>query len=352
MARRGEYGSRRRALESPVAPDSIAAWILRFIEAQRVRGLRAGSVEANRRSLSAFHAWCVERAIGTPPEITKPMLERYQRHLFYYRKADGEPLTLQHQHVMLCAVKAWFRWLVRHNHLASNPAADLDMPRVPRRILPEALSQAEAEALLGAFDLSDAAGVLGRTVAEVLYSTGIRRAELCDLNLSDIDSGRGVLYVRYGKGGKGRVVPLGERTQAWLRRYATQVRPLLVGDPTEPALFVNERGARVTTSGVGDSIDRAKRRAGITKRGACHLLRHTAATLMLENGADVRYIQELLGHAGLSTTQIYTHVSIAKLKAIHEATHPGAKLERRSEAVAAELEPSATLMADPDIEAG
>ncbi|UXI68063.1 site-specific tyrosine recombinase XerC [Tahibacter amnicola] len=331
MPRRGEYGERRRALESPATSDSMAAWITRYLHAQLIRGLREGSLDTYRRDLSAFDSWCRERGVERPGEITKPMLERYQRHLFYYRKANGEPLTLQRQGVMLARVRSWFRWLVRHNHVAANPASDLDMPRVPRRILPEALSKDEAESLLASFDLDDGAGVLGRAMAEVFYSTGIRRVELCDLDLYDIDAVRGVLHVRCGKGRKGRMVPIGERALAWVQRYVNEVRPTFARDPADPALFINERGTRVTTSGAGDRIDQAKRRAGITKRGSCHLLRHTAATLMLENGADVRYIQELLGHAELSTTQIYTHVSITKLKAIHAATHPGAKLERKAD---------------------
>jgi integrase/recombinase XerD len=350
VARRGEYGERRRALAHPTDPDSVAAWIVRYLQAQQVRGLRAGSLDSYRRDLAAFESWCRDRAIGCPGEIGKPMLERYQRHLFYWRKANGEPLTLQRQSVMLARVRGWFRWLVRQNAVMANPASDLEMPRVPRRILPEALSQTEAEALLAAFDLTDKAGVLGRAMGEVFYATGIRRVELCELDLFDVDAGRGVLHVRCGKGHKARMVPLGERALAWLQRYLCEVRPVFVHDPNDRALFINERGVRVTTSGVGDRIDQAKRRAGISKRGACHLLRHTAATLMLENGADVRYIQEFLGHESLTSTQIYTHVSIAQLKAVHAATHPGAKLERRSDAVA--VEGSAILMADADVDAG
>ncbi len=331
MPRKGEKGSREQLLAAHLTPDSLAAWINRSIEAQTVRGLSALTIGAYRRDLTAFHAWCVERGLTLPREISKPIMERYQRSLFYYRKANGAPLSLQRQLVMLGRVKALFRYLVRHNQVLANPASDLELPRVPMRTLPDALTVSEAEAILAAFDLDDPAGVLGRVMTEVLYSTGIRRAELCQLSLFDIDANRGVLHVRRGKGGKGRMVPIGERALAWVRRYVDTVRPQFVSDPRETALFVNERGAPVNAPGLGDRVDQAKRRAGITKRGACHLFRHTAATLMLEHGADLRYIQEMLGHALIGTTQIYTHVSIGKLKAIHAATHPGAKLERRGD---------------------
>jgi len=328
MPRKGEYGDARQALFAGPA-DGLGAFIVRFVEAQRVRGLHELSVGSYRRDLIVFHAWCSERDLTKPAAITKPILERYQRHLFYYRQKDGQPLSLRRQLVMLMRVRALFRWLVRHNVVLSNPASDLEFPNVPRRSLPDALTAAEAEAILAAFDVDDPAGLLGRAMAEVLYSTGLRRAELCDLTLFDLDPSRGVVHVRRGKGGKARMVPIGERALAWVRKYVDDARPQFVTDPTERALFVNERGAPVNAPGLGDRIDQAKRRAGVTKRGACHLFRHTAATLMLENGADVRYIQEMLGHARLDTTQIYTHVSIGKLKAIHAATHPAAKLEPR-----------------------
>ena len=330
MPRKGELGPRELLLAANTAPDGLAAWITRYIEMQAVRGLSALTVRAYRHDLVVFHGWCVERGLEHPREISKPIVERYQRYLFHYRKKNGAPLSLQRQIVMLARVNALFRYLVRHNRILANPASDLELPRVPLRTLPDVLTIEEVESILAAFDLDDPAGVLGRTMVEVLYSTGIRRAELCRLSVFDIDVGRGGLHVRRGKGGKSRMVPIGERALAWVRRYVDTVRPQLVGDPAETALFINERGVPVNAHGLGDRVDQAKRRAGVNKRGACHLLRHTAATLMLEHGADLRYIQEMLGHATISTTQIYTHVSIGKLKAIHAATHPGAKLERRA----------------------
>ena len=159
----------------------------------------------------------------------------------------------------------------------------------------------------------------------------MRRAELSQLDVYDVDFERGWLTVREGKGGKDRVVPVGERAVAWLRRYLEEVRPGLIAYPDEKAVFVTATGVRFTPDGLGNRVAKVLAASGVRKRyGSCHIFRHTMATLMLENGADVRYIQEMLGHAKLTTTQVYTRVSIQKLKEIHAATHPSARLRRET----------------------
>jgi integrase/recombinase XerD len=174
-----------------------------------------------------------------------------------------------------------------------------------------------------------ATGLRDRAMMEVLYSTGIRRAELAALRRSDIDEERGTVTVRLGKGGKDRVVPIGERALMWVGRYADEARPslLLARDPG--VLFLSRRGEPMALPRITRLMRRYVEQAGVDKQGACHAFRHTMATLMLERGADVRLIQEILGHAELSTTEIYTRVSIQHLKRIQDHTHPGAKLGRR-----------------------
>ena len=185
------------------------------------------------------------------------------------------------------------------------------------------------EAVLALPDLGDPIGLRDWAMMEVLYSTGIRRAELAALRLPDLDVERGTLTVRLGKGKKDRVVPIGERALMWVGRYLDEVRPSLVVPPDRAALFLDKRGASVGLARLTQLMRRYIGRAGLGKTGACHIFRHTMATLMLERGADVRLIQEILGHEELSTTEIYTRVSIGHLKAVHDRTHPGAKLERR-----------------------
>jgi len=319
----------REALDRPLHADSVAAWIVRYVAQQHERGLAAFSARCMQNDLMQFNAWCEERQIGTPRELSMPILERYRRHLFYHRKANGEPLSPNSQMRYLMRIKQWCRWLVRGGHLPSNPAADLEMPRTPRRQLPQVLSREEVEQILAQPDVSTALGLRDRMLLEVLYSTGIRRMELANLDLFDVSFPQHTVFVRQGKGRKDRVVPIGERGLAWVRKYLDEARPALTGDTSERALLLSADGTRIDIDAISRIVRRYIRQAGVDKPGAAHLFRHAAATFMLENGADLRYIQEMLGHAEISTTQLYTHVSIGKLKAIHAATHPGAALTRR-----------------------
>ncbi len=171
-------------------------------------------------------------------------------------------------------------------------------------------------------------GLRDRAILETLYSTGIRRMEVVNLTVYDLDMERGTLMVRQGKGKKDRMVPIGERAVAWLERYLNDTRPGLVVPPDDATFFLTSSGEPLSPSRLTQLVREYVDAAEIGKRGACHLFRHTMATLMLENGADIRYIQEMLGHAELSTTQIYTRVSIRRLKTVHALTHPGATLAR------------------------
>jgi integrase/recombinase XerD len=156
----------------------------------------------------------------------------------------------------------------------------------------------------------------------------MRRMEVLGLQLFDLDVERGTVMVRQGKGKKDRMIPIGERAIAWIEKSVTEVRPQLVVEPDDGTLFLTAEGTCFSPNRLTQLVRTYVDRAQLGKRGACHLFRHTMATLMLEHGADIRFIQQMLGHAELSTTQIYTQVSIRKLKEIHSATHPGAKLER------------------------
>jgi integrase/recombinase XerD len=175
-------------------------------------------------------------------------------------------------------------------------------------------------------DLETEKGLRDRALLEVLYSTGIRRQEVINLTLSDINAGSGVLFIRQGKGKKDRFVPIGERALQWIEKYKTEVRPYHQLPSSPDALFLDETGKTLDPHKVSRAVKKYVKQAAIDKVGSCHLFRHTMATLMLENGADIRFIQQMLGHAQISTTEIYTHVAIHKLKEIHNLTHP-ARLE-------------------------
>lgn len=301
----------------------------RWIDQQLASGRSPTTMQTYRFELAWFSLWARERGITRPIEVTRPILERYQRHLFHYRKANGLPLSFGSQSHRIAALKAFYRWLVRQNEVPANPAADLDVPRKARRLPREVLSASEVETVLAQPDLSDPEGLRDRAILEVFYSTGLRRREVSRLAPQDIDRERGVAIVREGKGRKDRVVPIGERAIQWIDKYLDEVRPLFVAPPDPGNLFLSITGQEVHPDTLTHIAAGYITRANLGKKGACHLFRHSMATIMLENGADIRYIQQILGHSSLETTQIYTRVSITALKEIHRRTHPGAGLEKR-----------------------
>jgi integrase/recombinase XerD len=314
-------------------PHGMGARLAEYLEWLRTKNYAERTVENRAVYLGFFLQWAEERGITRPAEVTKPILERYQRHLYHLRKADGAPLSFRSQFSRLVPVRAFFKWLARQNHLLYNPASELELPRLEKRLPKHVLTASEAEAVLAQPDTDDALGMRDRAILEVLYSTGMRRMELAGLALYDLDTERGTLMIRQGKGKKDRMVPIGERAIAWTEKYLGDVRPGLVVEPDQGVLFLTAEGQAFTPNRLTQMVREYVIAASIGKTGACHLFRHTMATLMLEGGADIRFIQQMLGHAELSTTQIYTQVSIRKLKEIHTATHPGAKLERGAASV-------------------
>lgn len=289
-------------------------------------GVSVSTVASRERSIARFIAWADERGITRPADITRAVLERYQRALYLYRKADGQPLSLTSQEALLNPLKTFFKWLVRENHILANPASELTLPRRPRQLPKTLLSVQQIEHVLNQPDVNEPTGLRDRAILETFYSTAMRRMELVHLTLYDLDLAHGTVMIRQGKGGKDRLIPVGERACAWLGKYLDEVRPKLATRTDERTLFLTDYGEAFEKNRLGDLVKRYLRHAGIA-RGSCHVFRHACATHMLENGADIRFIQVLLGHAELSTTQIYTQVSIQKLKEIHAATHP-AKLHR------------------------
>jgi integrase/recombinase XerD len=306
---------------------SFYAYLLRFKETMLVRGFSVDTLRRHESNIRRFVAWCDERGIEQPQDVTKPILEGYQRHLYYYRQENGEALSAGSRSAYITSIKQFFKWLTQENYLLYNPASELITPKT-NPSLPSVLTLDEVENLLVSVDTTKPTGIKERAILEMLYSTGIRRFELCNLTLEDISLTRLTVYVRQGKGGKDRVVPLGERAAYWLKKYLQEVRNTLIIDERDSAVFLTDYGEGYTEHRLGNRVKRLLRESGIDVPGSCHLLRHAMATHMLENGADIRYIQAMLGHADLNTTQIYTHVSIRKLQEIHAATHP-AKLESK-----------------------
>jgi len=307
---------------SDEAASSLAALTADYLDHLRARGYAASTIDGRRRHLAELVTWLEARGITRPQEVTLPVLERYRLHLFERRKPNGTPLSWGSQAQRLGAIRGLFAWLTRQRHLSSNPAGALELPRQPRRIPRTVLTAREAELVLSQPDLSRPLGLRDRAILELLYSTGLRRAECARLQLADVDLARGVVFVREGKGGRDRLVPMGERAGAWLDKYLREARPRYVTPPDAGWLWLTKRGRRLTGKRLGARVSRYVTAADMGKTGSCHLFRHTMATLMLEGGADVRHIQEILGHAELSTTALYTHLSIGQLQDVHRRTHP------------------------------
>lgn len=352
MPRKGDIRA-KPIVGDPHDPDSLYNHMLRFSQWQREKAYSERTVENREAALRPFIVWAHERGLTRPQEITKPILERYQRHLFLYRKPDGEPLSTRSQHVRTTPLKALFKWLARGNHILYNPASELELPRLDKRLPRYVLSAREAELVLAQPDTATPIGLRDRAILEVFYSTGIRRMELVNLSLTDIDADRGTLLVRQGKGRKDRMIPIGARALQWTGKYTGDVRPGFAYGTDDGTLFLTTSGEAFAANRMTQLVRGYVTAADTGKSGSCHLLRHTMATLMLEGGADIRFIQAMLGHAELSTTQIYTQVSIRMLKQIHTATHPGRPIGKKRAGITAEDagEERAALLAKLDAEA-
>lgn len=314
-------GGRPMRATDPLGHLPLVWYMEAHFEWMGVTGYSPTTIRARRQAIRRFIAWCGRNGLVHLTDITKSVLERYQRHLFHYRKEDGTPLTQGSQLGALAPLKTWFKWLTRERHTVCDPASDLDLPACPKHLPRFILSVEEVEAILAQADPGTPYGLRDRAILELLYSTGLRRMEMARLALHDVDAGRRLVFVREGKGAKDRVVPMGHRALSWLDRYLSEARPLLRRADCS-ALFLTDYGQPVSPEFVAAHVKRYMRFAGIDKPGATHLLRHAMATHMLEAGADVRVLQVLLGHSCLNTTEIYAHVSLEHLKAIHDATHP------------------------------
>jgi integrase/recombinase XerD len=312
------------------------------IEWLLVQNYSEDTAEHGRCCVLDFIRWAELRGIQHPMEVTRPILESYQRYLYYYRQKNGQPLTFRTQHSRLSPVCRWFRWLVRNNRILYNPASDLDMPRLEKRIPRTIFSVEETERIMLVPDIGSAVGLRDRAILETFYSTGIRRRELMRLKLYDVDRQRATLTIRLGKGRKDRMIPIGERALLWVEKYLREARAFLAIEPDDAALFLTQYGECFSPDSLSSLTRNYIEQANLGKSGSCHTFRHTMATLMLEGGANLRYIQQMLGHTNLNSTEVYTHVAIRKLQQIHAATHPGATLERRASAVTSDTDPEET----------
>ena len=298
-----------------------------YLTWMQVHNYARTTVSCRRRYLAYFTDFASGRGVRAAAELTPDLVAAYQGRLFEYRKVNGSPLAFATQAQRLIPVQQFCGWLRRSGRVPTDPTIDLTPPRPDRRLPETTLTADEVAALLAVPNVARPMGLRDRAVLEVFYSCALRRCELIGLCVGDVDFARGTVFVRHGKGAKDRHVPIGQRALFWLRLYQELARPFLVSGTCSERLFVTSRGTPLCADWLSRKVRRSLINAGLTKHGGCHLLRHSVATLMLEGGADIRYVAELLGHARLETTQRYTRVSIERLRAVHAATHPAAGLD-------------------------
>lgn len=302
-------------MNAPADARERAFWLEGFRDYLAIEsGTAANTVENYVRDVRRLIGFLTSRGIPGPEGITPPVL----REFIYHLKDVG--LAASSIRRQVSALRTYFKFLVGEGHVEADPSAQLETPKAWRK-LPTVLAISEVEALLGAPDPDEKLAWRDRALLEVAYGTGVRVSELVGLGLSDIMFEDGLVRI-FGKGGKERLVPIGRRALGAAALYGREVRPRLDRGHAQRRFFLNARGRPLSRVGAWGIIRRCARRAGIGKRVTPHTLRHTFATHLLEGGADLRAVQEMLGHADLSTTQLYTHVDRDYLRSVHKSFHP------------------------------
>jgi len=288
-----------------------------FIHFIRVeKGLSNNTVAAYRRDLIHFLEYLKTQGITKPSGLDRRVV------LSYMVKIKRSGLNVSTVRRRLVSLRVFFRFLIQERKIKADPTENMESPKGIKH-LPETLSHSEVDRLIQTPDPATPLGKRDRTMLEVLYGTGLRVSELVSLRITDINLEVGYL-ITMGKGGKERLVPMGESAQEWIRDYLQHARPLLLKSRQNDYLFPNRFGRSMSRQGFFKNIKKYARLAGIRKEISPHTLRHSFATHLLENGADLRSVQIMLGHADISTTQIYTHVTRERLKKVFDKHHPRA----------------------------
>jgi len=280
------------------------------------RGLAENTLVSYRLDLNGYIAFCRKCGLSSLKQTDRNIIMSY---LFQLQMEGCSPATISRR---LAAVRSFYRYLVSEDILFKDPASSLEFPKLSQK-LPRVLTVQEVELLLSQPSISEPAGIRDKAMLELLYATGIRVSELVSLDLEHVNLESG--FVRcFGKGAKERIVPLGDVAVRYLKEYLVRGRNKLKKSGNTPALFVNQHGRRLTRQGFWKIIKKYALAAKINKEVTPHTFRHSFATHLLENGADLRSVQEMLGHADISTTQIYTHLTRQRLKDVYDRSHPRA----------------------------
>ncbi|HEV8646379.1 MAG TPA: site-specific tyrosine recombinase XerD [Burkholderiales bacterium] len=277
-------------------------------------GLSRNTLESYRRDLRLFAVWLASERGKTLLNAERVDLLGYLAHKF---QRQAKPRSAAR---LLSSLKRLYQFLLREGRITADPTLRVEAPKLPRS-LPKGLTEEDIERLLAAPDVETPRGLRDKAMLEALYASGLRVSELVSVGVAQVSQDMGVVRI-VGKGSKERLVPLGDEALAWIRRYVAQARPEILDGKRTDALFVTARGGSMTRQAFWHLIRRYAAKAGLSKLISPHTLRHAFATHLLNHGADLRVVQLLLGHADISTTQIYTHVARERLKQLHAKHHP------------------------------
>jgi integrase/recombinase XerD len=319
--------------------EDLERFLSDYLSARRSEGTAPGTLVYRRIYLAHFLSWLKDRGTTdlrtVTPEAARDYAVALAKHRYVLGRAEGaelRPLKPRTRMTRLLVVRDFFRWLVKARLVLFDPTAALPLVFKKRQLPRHVLSETQVETLLSSPNLSTPIGLRDRAVLALLYSTGLRRSELSALDLTDVDLTDGSVYVRRGKGGKPRLVPLGESAVADVVTYLQKGRPELAEGhrmPRTPALFVGvggpgrkNQGGRLQPDGISLLVRRTSEKAKLEKPVMVHALRHALATHLLRAGADIRHVQRILGHSAVSTTEIYTHVTVRDLAEVHARSHP------------------------------
>jgi len=297
--------------------------VAKYCEWMQVLGWSERTQESYKSNVRFFLNYLIkETSVENLNEIDGKTLSGFQTFLYHSETKQGKRLALSSQHNKLVSVRSFFHWLYESGVLLFDLSAALNLPKKQRGLPKGVMSEKEVEQLLGQPDILTALGLRDRTILEVLYSSGIRNTELRNLAVYDIDLKQLQLMVRQGKNAKDRVVPIGEIAADFIHEYLISARPKLNPSQDNDLLFISKNGLQITKANLVWIFNKYVEKAGLEAHFTPHSLRHSCATHMLRAGADIRYIQELLGHASVATTQLYTKVEVADLRAMHRQCHP------------------------------
>jgi integrase/recombinase XerD len=290
------------------------------------KGQAPDTIRGKHSGLKKFYKWCLTKNVYFIQQVDLDLLDNYMEYLNSYRKPlDNKPLCASNKRGLLTFVKTFIEKLYAKGLLLENALKHIELPSKGRPLPRAIFNQDEVECIIAQSMMFGVAGLRDRAILETFFATGIRRSELLYLNIEDVDFHGQLVRVNRGKGNKERIVPISRRACEWITFYISKIRSNIAFIGSGSTLFLSNNGKRYRPNQLSDMVSRYVKLAGLKRAGACHLFRHSTATIMLDEGAELRHVQEMLGHADISTTQIYTHVSRSKLRSVYNATHPSAQ---------------------------